>query len=147
TISEGLIITEMENCLKEISNKYDLFEYFGSPDPDFVVVGLAIDTRSCKEEVNRLRRRHKKVGVITVRLVRPWSHSHFLSALPTTVKRVATTTMELFTDVASSFALLPQDSHIELIAPSAPHVLGHDFGVSRFPLDFIPAHDEFSSFP
>ncbi|KAJ3130383.1 hypothetical protein HK098_002612 [Nowakowskiella sp. JEL0407] len=89
-----------------------LFEYTGSSDATDVVVVLGTVSQDAEAAVHKLVTSRRKVGVLRVRLYRPWSDHHFLSALPTTVERIAvldvahdlsTSFGPLFLDVATSF--------------------------------------------
>jgi len=68
---------------------YRLFDYVGAADADRVIVIMGSGGETVQETVNYLNARGEKVGVLKVRLYRPFSAAHFLSALPTSVKRLA----------------------------------------------------------
>jgi pyruvate-ferredoxin/flavodoxin oxidoreductase len=68
---------------------YHLFDYAGAPDAERVVVLMGSGAETAAEVVRTLAARGEKVGAVTVRLYRPFSVSHFLAALPETVRRIA----------------------------------------------------------
>lgn len=68
---------------------YQLFNYYGAPDADRVVIGMGSVSDVAKEAADVLNARGEKTGVLTVHLYRPFSLRHFLAALPQTVRRVA----------------------------------------------------------
>eukprot|EP01105_Mastigella_eilhardi_P008066 TRINITY_DN198_c0_g1_i1.p1 TRINITY_DN198_c0_g1~~TRINITY_DN198_c0_g1_i1.p1 ORF type:complete len:1195 (-),score=323.30 TRINITY_DN198_c0_g1_i1:50-3634(-) len=70
---------------------YHLFDYYGAPDAEFVVVALGAGALAVEEVVDYLNREGKlKVAVVRVRLFRPWCAARFCAVLPATVKVVAT---------------------------------------------------------
>lgn len=75
---------------KLTGRKYELFEYVGASDAERIVVVMASGADICHETVNYLVSNDKeKVGVLKVRLYRPWSDEDFLAALPSTVNSIA----------------------------------------------------------
>ncbi len=69
--------------------EYKLFGYYGAPDATDVVIGMGSVSGTARAAVDALLKEGKKVGYIQVRLYRPFSVMHLLSALPKTVKRIA----------------------------------------------------------
>jgi pyruvate-ferredoxin/flavodoxin oxidoreductase len=69
--------------------RYHLFDYAGAPDADRVVVLMGSGAETAQETVDYLVSQGEKVGVLKVRLYRPFSISHFVSTLPESVKAVA----------------------------------------------------------
>ncbi len=75
--------------LSEITGrKYGLFDYYGAPDADRVVVAMGSATEAIREGIDYLTAKGEKVGLISVHLYRPFSAKHFLSVLPKTAKRI-----------------------------------------------------------
>ena len=68
---------------------YHLFDYVGAPDAERVIVLMGSGAETVHETVEYLTGHGEKVGVLKVRLFRPFSVRHFASALPSTVKRIA----------------------------------------------------------
>lgn len=65
------------------------FKYFGAPDATRVIVVMGCTGLTVEETVEAMIAEGQKVGVLRVRLFRPWSEKHFLAALPPTVKSIA----------------------------------------------------------
>ena len=74
---------------KLTGRKYNLFDYVGAPDADKVVVVMASGADVVEDTVNFMVKGGAKVGVLKVRLYRPYSETDFLKALPKTVKSIA----------------------------------------------------------
>jgi len=72
-----------------VGRKYHLFDYVGPADADRVVVIMGCGAGPCEEAIAALNAQGAKLGVLKVRLYRPWSAEHFLAALPESVKAVA----------------------------------------------------------
>ena len=68
---------------------YHLFDYYGAPDAERVILLMGSAAETAKETVDYLTARGEKVGLINVHLYRPFSADHFLSAVPATCKRLA----------------------------------------------------------
>jgi pyruvate-ferredoxin/flavodoxin oxidoreductase len=66
---------------------YKLFEYIGAPDAERVIVLMGSGAEAAQETVEYLAARGEKVGMIKVRLYRPFSIEHFVDCLPATVRR------------------------------------------------------------
>jgi pyruvate-ferredoxin/flavodoxin oxidoreductase len=69
--------------------RYHLFDYYGASDAERVVVIMGSGAQTARETVDHLQAQGEKVGVLTVRLYRPFSVSHFVDALPKTAKSLA----------------------------------------------------------
>ncbi|HHV44866.1 MAG TPA: pyruvate:ferredoxin (flavodoxin) oxidoreductase [Firmicutes bacterium] len=83
----------VEGYLKEIGKltgrHYNLFDYYGDPEAESIIVVMGSACNTVEEVVDYLRSQGEKVGVVKVRLYRPFSKLHFLQAVPKTVKRIA----------------------------------------------------------
>jgi pyruvate-ferredoxin/flavodoxin oxidoreductase len=81
-----------KNYLNELAKitgrQYGLFDYYGDPEADRVVVAMGSATEAIREGIDYLRAQGEKVGLISVHLYRPFSAKHFLSVLPATAKRI-----------------------------------------------------------
>ena len=84
-----------EEMAPVFGRRYRLFEYYGAEDAEDVIVCMGSGANVVHETVNYLNARGSKVGVLKVRLFRPWSVKHFLEVLPKTVKRVAVLDLSL----------------------------------------------------
>ena len=130
-----------EEYMAEISRmtgrEYHLFNYYGAPDAERVVIAMGSVSGAVRETVDELCRRGERVGFLQVHLYRPFSVRHFLAALPRSVRRIAVLdrTKEmgsagepLYLDVCAAFA------HEK----DAPEVYGGRYGLSS--KDTAPAH-------
>ncbi|MDO5022424.1 MAG: pyruvate:ferredoxin (flavodoxin) oxidoreductase [Eubacteriales bacterium] len=80
----------VENEMKKVSEltgrKYGLFNYFGAPDAESVIVLMGSGAEAAIETAEALIKEGRKVGVLNVHLYRPFSIKHFINELPETVK-------------------------------------------------------------
>ncbi len=79
----------MDRINKQIGTNYGLFNYYGAPDADRVVVCMGSFCDPIEEVIDYLRAQGEKVGLLKVRLFRPFSVERFGSVLPHTTKRIA----------------------------------------------------------
>lgn len=68
---------------------YHLFDYYGAPDADRVIVAIGSVSDICKDVADAVNAAGEKVGIVNVHLYRPFSVSHFINRLPGTVKKIA----------------------------------------------------------
>ncbi|WP_024832709.1 pyruvate:ferredoxin (flavodoxin) oxidoreductase [Ruminiclostridium josui] len=73
----------------KLGTNYDLFNYYGAPDADRVIVAMGSFCDVAEEVIDYLTAAGEKVGLIKVRLYRPWVSSSLLKVLPKTVKKIA----------------------------------------------------------
>ena len=69
--------------------EYRPFDYYGAEDAENIIVAMGSVTETIKETIDYLARQGKKVGLMIVRLYRPFSAKYFMKALPKNVKRIA----------------------------------------------------------
>ena len=83
----------VENYMAEISKitgrEYHLFNYYGAPDADRVIIAMGSVTQAAQEAIDHMMKNGEKVGLVSVHLYRPFSAKHFLAAVPKTAKRIA----------------------------------------------------------
>jgi pyruvate-ferredoxin/flavodoxin oxidoreductase len=134
----------MDKFARVVGRRYQLFDYVGAPDAERVIVMMGSGCETAQEAVDYLTGRGEKVGLLKVRLFRPFSVEHFVKALPPTVKALATLdrTKEpgsvgepLYQDVVSAV----HEGIAGNIAPfaTAPRVTGGRYGLSS--KEFTPA--------
>jgi pyruvate-ferredoxin/flavodoxin oxidoreductase len=132
----GIVEHYLGELGKITGRNYGLFDYYGAPDADRVVVAMGSATEAIREGIDYLNANGEKVGMIAVHLYRPFSAKHFLSVLPDTAKRICVLdrTKEpgaggepLYLDVRD--VLYNQENH--------PMVVGGRYGLSS--KDFTPA--------
>ena len=69
--------------------EYRPFDYYGDPEAENIIIAMGSVTETIKETIDYLTAQGKKVGVMIVRLYRPFSAKYFMKALPKSVKRIA----------------------------------------------------------
>ncbi len=79
----------MAKVNEKLGTNYDLFNYYGAPDADRVIVAMGSFCDVTEEVVDYLNAAGEKVGLIKVRLYRPWVSSSLLKVIPKTVKKIA----------------------------------------------------------
>jgi pyruvate-ferredoxin/flavodoxin oxidoreductase len=140
----AIVQNAMDRFARIVGRQYHLFDYLGAPDAERVVVLMGSGAEAAQEAVEYLVARGEKVGVLKVRLFRPFSVEHFVGALPKTVKTLAVLdrTKEagaagepLYVDVVTAVS----EAVAAGTAPfaSAPRILGGRYGLSS--KEFTPA--------
>jgi pyruvate-ferredoxin/flavodoxin oxidoreductase len=84
-----IVQNTMDRFARQTGRAYRLFEYVGAPDAERVVVLMGSAVGAAEEAVEALIAGGEKVGLVKVRLYRPFSVEHFVAALPPTVKALA----------------------------------------------------------
>jgi pyruvate-ferredoxin/flavodoxin oxidoreductase len=84
----GIVSETMEQFAQLTGRRYRLFDYAGHPEAERVVVLMASAAETAHEVVDRLAAQGEKVGVLKVRLYRPFDLSAFATVLPATVKTI-----------------------------------------------------------
>ncbi len=134
----------MDKFAKLVGREYKLFQYEGAPDAEHVIIIMGSGAEAVHETVDHLSAQGKKVGMLKVRLMRPFSLEHFLNALPATVKSIAV--LDRTKEPGAIGEPLYQDVIIALTegftagkAPMAsfPKVIGGRYGLSS--KEFTPA--------
>jgi len=122
----------MDRFAALVGRQYHLFDYTGAPDAERVIIAMGSGAETAQETAEYLAARGEKVGVVKVRLFRPFSVAHFLQALPTTVTSIAVLdrTKEpgsigepLYLDVVAALNERAQGSPM-------PRVIGGRYGLS-----------------
>lgn len=123
------IVEEYMDKISEITGrKYGLFNYYGDPEADRVIIAMGSVTQAAQEAIDYLMEKGEKVGIVAVHLYRPFSAKHFLAAVPKTAKRIAVldrtkepgaTGEPLFLDVRDCF----------YGKPDAPVIVGGRYGL------------------
>jgi pyruvate-ferredoxin/flavodoxin oxidoreductase len=85
----GIVQKTMDKFASVVGRKYNLFDYVGAPDAERVIILMCSGAETAGETALYLNGRGEKVGVVKVRLYRPFSMEHLLNALPKSVKTVA----------------------------------------------------------
>ena len=83
----------VEEAMAEISKitgrEHHVFDYYGAPDAERVIVAIGSICQTAVEAAEYLAKKGEKVGVLSVHLYRPFSVKHFFRAIPKTVKKIA----------------------------------------------------------
>jgi pyruvate-ferredoxin/flavodoxin oxidoreductase len=90
TACSGIVQKTMDKFAETVGRKYNLFDYVGAPDAERVIILMCSGAETAGETAKYMSEHGEKVGVIKVRLYRPFSNEHLLAALPDTVKTIAT---------------------------------------------------------
>ncbi|HKO43066.1 MAG TPA: pyruvate:ferredoxin (flavodoxin) oxidoreductase [Pyrinomonadaceae bacterium] len=85
----GIVEAEMSRFAALTGRRYQLFEYVGDPDAERVIIMMGSGCETAEETVATLRGEGEKVGLLKVRLYRPFSVERMLAALPRTVRSIA----------------------------------------------------------
>jgi pyruvate-ferredoxin/flavodoxin oxidoreductase len=139
-----LVQQVMERFAQQTGRHYHLFDYVGSPDAERVIVLMGSAAETTQETVDHLNRDGKRVGVLTVRLYRPFSVKDFITALPATTRAIAVLdrTKEpgaigepLYLDVVAALREAMHQGNTRL--GHEPLVIGGRYGLSS--KEFTPA--------
>ncbi|HSV73634.1 MAG TPA: pyruvate:ferredoxin (flavodoxin) oxidoreductase [Chthonomonadales bacterium] len=140
----AIVRSAMDRFAQVAGRRYHLFEYVGAPDAERVVVLMGSGCETAQEAVTYLAARGEKVGLIKVRLYRPFDSDALLKALPTTAKAIAVLdrTKEpgavgepLYLDVVTALSEAAMAG--TLPTPAMPKVVGGRYGLSS--KEFTPA--------
>ncbi len=130
----GVVQETMDKLAGLTGRAYRLYDYFGAPDAERVVVIMGSGAETTHEVMDRLAEGGEKVGLVKVRLYRPFASEAFVQALPKTVKRIAVLdrTKEpgaagepLYLDVRTAIDEAVQDGMLD----AAPLVVGGRYGL------------------
>ncbi len=134
----GIVQEYMDKVAKLTGRAYKLFDYVGAPDAERIVIAMGSAVDTFEWVTDYLNKSGEKVGVLKVRLYRPFSAKHFVDAIPASVKKIAVLdrTKEpgsigepLYLDVVTA---LSQQGRSDI------SVIGGRYGLSS--KDFTPTH-------
>lgn len=134
----------MRKFEKVVGRKYELFQYVGAPDAERIIIMMGSGAETAQETVEYLTPKGEKIGLLKVRLYRPFSIEHFINAIPRTVKTIAVLDrskdpaaigeplyMDVLTAISESFM------NGKLPFASYPKIIGGRYGLSS--KEFTPA--------
>ncbi len=131
--------TVMDEFAQLTGRQYQLFEYYGDPNAERVIVLMGSGCEAVQETVDYLNQQGEKVGVIKVRLYRPFDTARFIAALPQTVKSMAV--LDRTKEPGSAGEPLYLDVVNALVETfsgnSLPQIVGGRYGLSS--KEFTPA--------
>ena len=76
----------MDEIERITGRRYHLFDYYGSPDAERIIICMGSMSQTAEEVVDQLTEKGEKVGLVTVHLYRPFSLKYFFKSIPKTVK-------------------------------------------------------------
>ena len=134
------VVDAMTAFEKQTGRKYQPFEYYGASDAERIIVIMGSGASTSKEVIDYLLKENQKVGVVIVRLFRPFSAQHLLAVIPDSVKKIAVLdrTKEpgaqaepLYLDIMTAFA----ESLSRGERSSMPQIVGGRYGLSSKEFD------------
>ena len=143
-VAPAKVQATMDKFAELVGRQYRLFDYVGAPDAERVIVMMGSGAEAAHETVEYLTARGEKVGLLKVRLYRPFCVKSFMEALPASVRQISVLdrTKEsgaigepLFLDVVNALHEGLKIGHGRL--KSAPGVVGGRYGLSS--KEFTPA--------
>lgn len=85
----GMVEEYMNKINSEIGTDYKLFNYYGAPDAEHIIVAMGSVCETIEETIDYLVKQGEKVGLVKVRLYRPFSAKHLIEAIPDSVKTIS----------------------------------------------------------
>ena len=139
-----VVVQDMMDRFAALTGRqYHLFDYAGAPDAERVIVLMGSGAETVEETVKYLAAQGERVGVISVRLFRPFSIAHFAQALPPTTQVIAvldrtkepgSTGEPLYLDVAAAMQESYDEGFTEVVYPT---IIGGRYGLGS--KEFTPA--------
>lgn len=133
----------MDDFARVTGRQYKPFEYYGALDAERIIILMGSAVGTCEEVIDHLVSQGEKVGLVKVRLYRPFSAKQFLSIIPASVKKIAVLdrTKEpgalaepLYLDVMTAFAESVSQGKRAVL----PTIIGGRYGLSS--KEFTPHH-------
>jgi pyruvate-ferredoxin/flavodoxin oxidoreductase len=133
----GIVQKAMDKFATIVGRQYHLFDYFGAPDAERIIVLMGSGAEAAQETVEYLNSRGEKVGLVKVHLYRPFSGESLIQALPTTTQTIAVLdrTKEpgangepLYKDVVTAVAEAFTSNRLPL--KNFPKIVGGRYGLS-----------------
>ena len=129
-----IVQSYMDKISAMTGRSYHLFDYFGAPDADRVIIAMGSVSGAVKETVEYLNSHGEKCGFLQVRLFRPFSVKHLLAALPESVKKIAV--LDRCKEMGSAGEPLFQDVCTAVAGAGLPvKVCGGRYGLSSKDVD------------
>ena len=85
----GIVEEYMKKVNDKIGTDYKLFNYYGAPDAEHVIIAMGSVSDTIEETIDFMVANGQKVGVVKVRLYRPFSAKHLIEAIPASVKQIS----------------------------------------------------------
>jgi pyruvate-ferredoxin/flavodoxin oxidoreductase len=138
----GIVQSVMDRFAAQTGRAYHLFDYYGAPDAERVIILMGSGAEAAEEAVDLLAKQGEKIGMVKVRLYKPFDANAFLAALPKTVKSIAVLDRckepggagePLYQDIVTVLA----ENAASLPFAAMPTVVGGRYGLSS--KEFTPA--------
>ena len=139
----AIVQEQMDKFAKLTGRQYNLFDYVGAPDAERIIIMMGSGSEAAEETVNYLVSKGEKVGLLKVRLYRPFSLDYFINALPKSTKSIAVLdrTKEpgaggepLYLDVVNAISEKYMAGELQF---AFPKIIGGRYGLSS--KEFTPA--------
>ena len=85
----GIVKKYMKLFSDKTGRNYKLYEYIGAPNAEKLIIAIGSATETIEETINYLRKKGEKVGLLKVRLYRPFALEDFLAEIPNSIKKIA----------------------------------------------------------
>jgi len=85
----GLVKKYMKLFAEKTDRSYKLFEYVGAPDADRIIIAMGSGVETIEETINYLNMKGEKLGLLKVRLYRPFAVADFIAEIPASVRKIA----------------------------------------------------------
>lgn len=131
----AIVQQQMDKFAALTGRQYHLFDYYGAPDAEYLVILMASGSETASETVAVLNQNGEKYGVLNVHLFRPFSVEHLIQAIPASVKKIAVLDRckepgadgePLYKDVVTALAEAFAGGSIQTM----PKVVGGRYGLS-----------------
>jgi len=143
-VTPDIVQKTMDRFAGIVGRHYRLFDYVGAEDAERVIIIMGSGAETAEETVVHMQAAGEKVGLLKVRLFRPFSIKHFVSALPASVKKIAVLdrTKEpgaagepMYQDVVTAFSEAAIEDYFQF--DKIPTIVGGRYGLSS--KEFTPA--------
>ena len=144
----GLVAAKLDQFYARTGRRYNLVEYYGAPDAERVVVIMGSGAHTVRSTVEKLVADGEKVGVLVVRLYRPFPTEDFVAAMPESVKSIAVL------DRVKEAGSLGEPLYLDTVAalaeyrPGAAKIIGGRYGLGSkefTPRDVAAVYTELSA--
>ncbi len=140
----GIVEGYLDRLAEQTGRKYSLYEYAGAPDAERVIIAMGSGIETIEETVDHLNASGEKVGLVKIRLFRPFAIDKFVASLPSTVRSIAvldrtkepgSTGEPLYQDVVTAIAEAVASGTSKL--SGFPKIVGGRYGLAS--KEFTPA--------
>lgn len=130
----NIVQNQMDKFAQLTGRQYHLFDYVGHPEAEQLIIAMASATETIEETISHLNTKGEKIGLIKVRLFRPFSTEHLINSIPNTCKSIAVldrtkepgaTGEPLYLDVVQSLMQMGTQKFDQI-----PHIVGGRYGLA-----------------